>query len=435
MTHAVVTLLSDVEPHAVEWLWTSYIPLGMLTVLDGDPGLGKSTILADLTARLSRGDRMPDGSPGPKASGTVILSAEDDGARVIRPRLDAARADPHKITFVRVADGDGSREPVITAEDMLAVEEAIEFVGARLVIIDPLMAYLPANVNSNRDQDVRRTLVHLRDLAERSGAAVVVVRHLNKTPGGPALYRGGGSIGIIGAARAGLLLAADPDWPESGRILAVTKSNLARIPPSMRLQLVQEEGNSFASVAWGNSCDLSAKRLLAAAEAPQRRRARTAAAEFLRGVLADGPVPTKEVEHLATEEGIAAKTLQRAREVLGVVAEKVGQPSQPDQHWAWRLPADDEDIAAEVGPKKVTSQAPKFDLLRETRGLNGIDRSVPPKGATGESDHLREGVGNGHPPPMDHREDGQSSDDGHLRWPPSLFEVAAWSDEPWEASS
>src|SRR6185503_11668536 len=101
-------------------LWPSWIPLGMLSMLDGDPGLGKSTVLLDLAARLSRGDTMPDGSQGPGPAATVILTAEDDPARVVRPRLDAAGADVSRVAVIRMADGDGEREPSITPEDVSA---------------------------------------------------------------------------------------------------------------------------------------------------------------------------------------------------------------------------------------------------------------------------------------------------------------------------
>jgi len=127
---ALVTRYKDVKAMPVEWLWRGRVPLGMVTVLEGDPGLGKSTVMLDLAARLSRGDVMPDGSPGPEAAGVVILSAEDDPAHVIRPRLDAAGADVSRIAMVRINDqGNGLREPMLTPEDLAAVESAMQQVG------------------------------------------------------------------------------------------------------------------------------------------------------------------------------------------------------------------------------------------------------------------------------------------------------------------
>ncbi|MEP7027690.1 MAG: AAA family ATPase [Candidatus Eisenbacteria bacterium] len=387
VSRACVTVLADVEARQVEWLWRSRIPLGMLTVLDGDPGLGKSTVCLDLAARLSRGDAMPDGSPGPGAAGSVILSAEDDPARVIRPRLGAAGADLTLIAMVSVKDGKLERPPEITAEDLIAVEEAMSRVGAKLVIVDPLMAYLPTEVNSNRDQDVRRALVHLKDLAERTGAAIVVVRHLNKAPGGPALYRGGGSIGIIGAVRSGLLLAADPDAPEAGRVLGVVKSNLAPIAPSLRLVLAQESGCDFARVVWGAACTLSAAQLLAGADQPERHGKLAAAEEFLRDVLALEAVPASEVKREATESGIAPATLLRARLKLGVIHEKVGGPGQANQQWLWRLPYGVGEGGQALGSKVINTRAGDHLRISKRVSHSGVDGSLKVIN-TGEDDHL-----------------------------------------------
>jgi hypothetical protein len=388
-SRAAMTVLADVEPRPVDWLWRDRIPLGMLTIFDGDPGLGKSTVLLDISARLSRGDRMPDGSPGPAAAGTVLLTAEDDLARVVRPRFDAARGDPSKVTTVRIQEGALVRDAAITAEDLLDVEEAIHWIGARLVIIDPLMAYLPTEVNSNRDQDVRRSLVHVRDLAERTGVAVVVVRHLNKAIGGSALYRGGGSIGIIGAARSGLLLAADPDAPDDGRVLALVKSNLAVKPSAIRLRLVQPPGHDFAEVEWGASCKLSAGQLLAAAERPDGQGAIGKAKEFLRDLLANGPVPAREGESEAAEWGIAPETLRRARRELGVAADKAGRPGDPDQHWVWSLSGDDDEGDRGNSPKGVIPR--KHDLLRVPgRVTHSRAGTSPKKVKTSSVDPLRD---------------------------------------------
>ncbi len=209
----VGVLLSDVKPERVSWLWPGRLPLGKLTVLDGDPGKGKSTLSLDLSARLTRGDIMPDGSGGGFPAGVVILSGEDGLADTIVPRLIAAGADLSRVVALAScpdSEGDGEHPPVLP-DDLPTIRAAIARVGAKLAIIDPLMAYLSDGTNSHKDQDIRRVLFRVAALAEETGAAVLVVRHLNKATGGVALYRGGGSIGIIGAARSGLLVAADPD--------------------------------------------------------------------------------------------------------------------------------------------------------------------------------------------------------------------------------
>ena len=225
----VGVLLSTVSPEKVEWFWQGRIPRGKLTVVDGDPGTGKSTLTLDLTARASRGMAMPTGNGEREPVGVVILSGEDGLADTIVPRLLAAGADLDRIlalTEVPILSGGGSRPPVLP-DDLDLIRQAIGRVQASLVVIDPLMAFLTSDTNSHRDQDIRRVLFQVAALAEETGVAVVVVRHLNKSNTGPALYRGGGSIGIIGAARSGLLVAVDPD-DEERRVLPLPRATLDR---------------------------------------------------------------------------------------------------------------------------------------------------------------------------------------------------------------
>ena len=203
-------LASDVEPEKVCWFWQRRMPLGKLTVLDGDPGAGKSTICLDVAARASTGRAMPDGTPGVEG-GAVILSAEDGAADTIVPRLGLAGADLTRILLLQNLETNEGPRPVILPDDLDEVRVAIHRVGAVLVVVDPLMAMLTGAVDAHRDQDVRRALLPLANLAEETGVAIVVVRHLIKGMGSNPLYRGGGSIGIIGAARSGLLVMLDPE--------------------------------------------------------------------------------------------------------------------------------------------------------------------------------------------------------------------------------
>jgi hypothetical protein len=215
-------LLSEVEPERVEWLWPRRIPSGKITVLDGDPDNGKTVLTIDLAARVTAGLDLPDDTPT-EAAGAVIVSAEDGAADTIRPRFDAADGDPTRACLL------GDEEPLAIPGDIPRLERAVRQVEAALVVIDPIMAFLSGDVNSNRDQDVRRALTPLKQMAERTGAAIVLVRHLNKTPGGNPLYRGGGSIGLIGAARSGLVVGRHADDDEL-RVLAGQKNNLS-LPP------------------------------------------------------------------------------------------------------------------------------------------------------------------------------------------------------------
>jgi len=243
--------MSDVQPARVEWLWEGRIPLGKLTILDGDPGLGKSTIALDLAARVSCGREMPDGTPG-RDGGVVVASAEDGLADTVRPRLDAAWADTTRILALRLDEWSAIAE-------IVTLRAAIREVGALLVIVDPLMAYLGSATDSYRDQDVRQVLAPLSALADETGAAILIIRHLRKAAADQAVYRGGGSIGIIGAARSGLLIATDPDDRDQ-RVLASTKANLSRLAPSLRLRLVEAGGT--ARVEWGGVSPHTAEVLL-----------------------------------------------------------------------------------------------------------------------------------------------------------------------------
>lgn len=239
--------IADVKRERIRWLWKGRIPRGKLTVLDGDPGLGKSTLLLDLAARVTVGGTMPDGQKLDGPEGVVLLTAEDGLADTVRPRLEAAGANLELVYAMdTVPDPEhGTRELEIPT-DVATLERQVRDANAALVIVDPLTAFLSTKTNSWRDQDVRRALRTLSEMAERTGCAVVVLRHLTKQGGSNPLYRGGGSIGIIGAARSGLLVAPDPA-DEHRRVLASTKSNLGPEPPAL----------SYGIVSWPQDPDVS----------------------------------------------------------------------------------------------------------------------------------------------------------------------------------
>jgi hypothetical protein len=314
----------------------------MLTVLDGDPGLGKSTLTADFAARLSRGRPMPFAANAGEPAGVVILSAEDDLARTIRPRLEAADADLDRIATLALREPDGTtRAPLLTRADMRSVDTAIGDLQARLLILDPLVAYFPDALNANRDQDARRALGLLSDLAARTDCAVVVVRHLRKSPADSALYRGGGSIGIIAAARAGFLVALDPDDPAGARrVFAPTKMNVGPMPPALSFGLVTQLGSQHPRIAWDGPSTQTARVLLSAPDSDTARQKIEEAKDVLRAILDDGPVRARDGQRQAHEAGVAERTLDRARAELGVVARKSGRPGEP-AHWEWELPSKD----------------------------------------------------------------------------------------------
>jgi RecA-family ATPase len=333
----VGTLMADVRAEKVEWLWDGRIPLGKLTVLDGDPGLGKSVITMDLAARITNGYPLPSGNIDhlgdvgilgnlDDVGGVVILSAEDGLADTIRPRLDAAHADTTKIVAIStVPDREGNERTISIPEDIATIEKAIQRVDAKLVIVDPLMAFLSGK--ANYDQDVRKALTPLSRMAQSTGAAVLVVRHLNKQEGGKAIYRGGSSIGIIGAARSGLVVEEHPDDKDL-RVLAMNKSNLAEKSASLTYSITTAD-NEAAKVQWGKATDYDANDILNSGGLASRL---GEAKVWLRDKLGDGPMSANALKADARREGISETTLQRAKK--GIVRPK---KDGPDGQWRWYL--------------------------------------------------------------------------------------------------
>jgi hypothetical protein len=324
-------LLSEVEPERVAWLWDRRIPKGKLTIIDGDPGYGKSALTTDFAARITVGRPWPDRSAC-EAGGVVLMNAEDGLADTIRPRIQAAGADPSRVLALATEpDKNGVERFLSIPEDIPVVERGIERVGAVLVVVDPLMAFLSSRVNANNDQEVRRALAPLAAMAERTGAAVVVVRHMNKAAGANTLYRGGGSIGIIGAARSGLVVAPHPE-DDSRRVLAPLKHNLSEPAPSLVFSIATAE-NGAARVEWKGETALGADQLLRMPVDDEERSALDEAAEFLVDELGTHPVTAKMVLKDARDAGVAERTLNRAKRKLGVRSER-----ESDGSWTWILP-------------------------------------------------------------------------------------------------
>jgi AAA domain len=235
-------LLSEVQTQETTWLWEKRIPRGKITVLDGDPGMGKSLIAAHIAACVSTGRPMPDGTPG-KQGAVILIAPEDSPEETLKPRLEAAGGDPSQVLLLNtVEDLDPKRRkiydrPFSLAHDLELLEDTIKRMQAVLVIIDPLMAVLGNSIDSSRDQSVREVFTPLAQLAERTGCAILMIRHLSRGSAGHPLYRGAGSLGIIAAARSGLIVAPDPS-DENRRILAPTKHNLSQPASNLTYQVV-----------------------------------------------------------------------------------------------------------------------------------------------------------------------------------------------------
>jgi hypothetical protein len=358
----VLVTIAGVRRERVSWLWPGRVPFGKLTLLEGDPGLGKSTLALDLIARATTGRPMPDVYPQTLEPMTaIVLSAEDGLADTIRPRLEAAEADlsrVHALTAVKLPDG-AEVFPTLT-ENLAQIRTAVIETEARIVVVDPFVAYIGAEVNSWRDQDVRRCLAPLAALAEEMGVAVILIRHLTKGGGSAAIYRGGGSIGIVAACRSALLVAKDPE-DEDRRVLAPVKSNLCAPAPSLAYRM--ETRGDVARIAWEpGTVEMTAGELLAAQGEDDADADGASlldeAVEFLADLLKSGAVGTGAVQKDARDAGHSWRTVRRAQKRLGIKPEKTADG------WKWKLPATPE-------PVKVAKMAKP--LIHGHLGHLGLD--------------------------------------------------------------
>lgn len=329
----VVIRLADVTPEPVRWLWPGRIPRGKLALIIGDPDKGKSCVTLDGAARVSTGEPWPDGTPAPSGA-VVLLTAEDGLADTVRPRLDAMGGDPARVHVLKaIRTGDRERG-VDLSLDLPHLEAALKVTGAILVVIDPVSAYL-GKTESYKDAEVRGLLAPLAALAERTGVAVIGIMHLTKDQQRQALYRAQGSISFVAAARAVFAVAEDRENPER-RLFLPVKLNIARKPPGLAFRLV--EAGHAVRVEWeAGAVDVDIETALAGPEPSAERSERDEAKDFLREVLADGPVAATEVKRQAKAAGIAERTLFRARAELGVKPEKTGFR----EGWMWSLPPKD----------------------------------------------------------------------------------------------
>jgi hypothetical protein len=338
--HGHTLAASSVRRKRVQWLWEGRIMLGGVNLLVGEGGLGKSMMCVGIAARLSR-----------EGGATLIATAEDSPEFTVRPRLEAAQANLDLVHFIKISQ-DGIEDGLRIPEDVGILEELVAEHGARFLVIDPLVAYLPGEINSWRDQSVRLALRPLQQLAERQMCAVEALIHLNKGMSSDPLRRISGSGGFGNAARSVLLLARDPDDPngEEGtrRVLAHVKSNVAPLAPSLSYQIksiVLPARDDFpevetARIDGAGESSYSGRDLLGSAEGEGEDSAVDQACEFLReelGGLEDlGNVPrrVREVKTAARDAGISERTLERAKAKMGVRSEKVGGR---DGFWVWLL--------------------------------------------------------------------------------------------------
>ena len=378
----ILVTVADVERQAVSWLWPCYIPRGRLTVIDGDPNVGKSWLALAIGTAITLGRALPGQESTGEPEKVLLLSAEDGIADTIRPRLEDMGADLQGVTVLTaVRDKEGSEHHLSLVTDLAAVDTALSSGGYGLVIIDPLNAYLGAALDTHRDAALRSVLTPLAQLAERWGVAIICIRHLTKSGRDKAIYRGQGSIAYTAAARVVHLVGVNPDDPQE-RVMACIKNNLAPEPPSLAFEL------SDGRFLWRGETSVTAAALLRPDADDGEQGALAEAQDFLRDLLADGPVDAEEGSRQARKVNIADRTLKRARAALGVKARREGFGS--NGRWLWEAPP----VEAHRGPNPHTIENwPPMEAPDTEGGCEGKDLAPYGELPTEHDDRL---PGSGH---------------------------------------
>lgn len=327
--------ISDVSERPTRWLWPGHIPFGSLTLIIGDPGLGKSQVTVDLAARVTQGTPWPDMTV-PEVGNVLMLASEDSIERTIAPRLKQAGADVTRCVVVQEITGPNGRSRTFSLKDDLdSLETMIADNYADVVIIDPLNGYL-GSANSWKESEVRGVLAPVCAIAERHDAALIGVIHLNKDNTRAAIHRVLGSVAFAAVSRAIFAVVPHPQFPLMRYFVSV-KQNYATLPPTLGFTLADGVG-----VLWDGReyKDVTADNLLAITGAPEDKAERRNAREFLTKLLANGPVKTAEVRKAADAALIADRVLFRAKYDLKVVSQHVGSPTGKGVggYWEWRLP-------------------------------------------------------------------------------------------------
>lgn len=309
--------MADVEAVAVKWLWKPYIPLGKITIIQGDPGEGKTTLALSIAAALTQGEMLPNETESQAPMNVIYQTAEDGLADTIKPRLEAVNADCTKVLVI-----DESKEELSMTDER--IEKAIQQTGAKLIILDPIQAYIGANVDMHRANEICPVMSKLGRIAEEYGCAVVLIGHMNKAAGQKSSYRGLGSIDITAVARSVLIVGKMRDSP-SKRIMTQAKSSLAPVGKSLLFEI-----NENSALEWKGEVDITAEQFLENGGAELSKL--EIATEFLLEILKDGKVSQKEIAAAASDYDFSARTLNEAKKNLKVLSIKA------DNKWYWKLP-------------------------------------------------------------------------------------------------
>jgi hypothetical protein len=326
---AEIVTLSQIEPQEVSWLWEPYIARGTLSMLSGDPGAGKTYVSLAIAAAITLG-QVPGGHPSSPPADVLYLSVENSAAHVVRPRFNLLGGDPRRFHILRgsiMGEGETAHRGAIRLSDISLLSDALKKTQARLVIVDPIQSYLGANVDAHRSNETRPVLDGLVGLAEEYNCSMLLVRHLGKARTGRAIHSGLGSIDLTGAVRTEQLAGSAPANSEQ-RALVQIKSNLGRLGSSLGY-VIGPQG-----LQWTGECSLTAEAILAPDFTAEEVGAMEEAEDFLREALATGPMPANEIQDAARAQGIALKTLKRAKKQLRIGSAKKGMKAG----WVWSMP-------------------------------------------------------------------------------------------------
>ena len=318
---------SSIEPKEVEWLWYPFIPKGKVTIVQGDPGDGKSTFMLTLAAMMSVGLPFPFvREPHTEPASVIYQTTEDDADDTVIPRFLKAGGDPDNLTFI-----DESNRAITFADERIA--RAIKETNAKMVILDPLSAYI-GDCSLNQANEVRPRFNSLIRMAREEGCAIVIVDHMNKSSQSKAIYRTPGTIDVVGAARSCLIIGRDPE-DESKRILVQQKSNLAPTGNAIIFS-IDENGIEFIEPTFMTADEL----LSMTAEKMGRPAVKTeGAVQMMKTMLAGGKeLPAAACREELMEAGYHSGTITRAKAIAGVDSRKVGAI------WFWSIPERKQDV-------------------------------------------------------------------------------------------
>jgi hypothetical protein len=332
--HIRVTRLSGVSPERVHWLWEPYLPLGRPVAIEGDPGIGKSSLVAKIIAHLTSGQTFPnvlDGQiPQPfPACNVCLLTAEDDVGDTILPRVMVNGGDSNRVFLIDGWHRPDGAQGAVTMQDLDLLRQALEQYSPALLVFDPVQSFFGRRVDMNSASDTRPVLDAVIALCKAHDCTPLFVRHIGKARRDKALYAGFGSVDITAAMRSVLFLGQDPDQ-ESRRILAQSKANNAKLGPSLAYRIVSVEYDMVAPAGdlvaveaprldWDGLSPLTASDL---AVPPLPNDEETSALDqaraFLVELLTDGPALANDVQKAAKQVGIAMMTIRRAKPLAGI---------------------------------------------------------------------------------------------------------------------